>query len=61
MMEEINNDIFNDIKKIEIDCPDCQCMEDDQYTCTICWCQGGNGKINIFRWLKDHPKYMEKS
>ena len=49
----MEDEILGGIKVIEIDCPECQCMEDDQYTCTTCWCQGGNGK-NIFQWLKSH-------
>ena len=27
-------------KKIN-ECPECQNIEDDQYTCTTCWCTGG--------------------
>ncbi len=28
-------------------CPHCEGIDDDQYTCTYCWCQGGNGKKNL--------------
>ena len=35
---------------IEIDCPDCEGMVDDeQYTCTTCWCQGGDGVLKVRR------------
>lgn len=34
-------------------CPDCQSIEDDQYTCTSCWQQGGNAEINVHYLIKD--------
>ena len=55
-MNDLQTEILNDIKEIEIDCPECQCVADDQYTCTTCGCQGGNGKINVFQWLKSYLK-----
>lgn len=30
----------------DIECPECANVEDDQYTCTTCWNQGGNGRIS---------------
>lgn len=27
-------------------CPDCIYVEDPQYTCTMCWSEGGNGVID---------------
>lgn len=27
-------------------CPDCSWVEDPQYTCTMCWCEGGDGIID---------------
>ena len=36
-------------------CPDCANIEDEQYTCTTCWCQGGDGEINVFNYLAEHP------
>jgi hypothetical protein len=30
-----------------IECPECHCMEDDQYGCTTCGCQGGGGEIEV--------------
>ena len=49
------DEILADIKELEIDCPDCKYIDDDeQYTCHICWCQGGAGKLNVFEWLKDN-------
>lgn len=58
-MENLEKIILQEIKSIEIDCPDCESMgDDDQYTCTVCWCEGGNGKINLYEWLKEHPKFL---
>jgi hypothetical protein len=42
-MTNLQQEIFNDIKQIKIDCPECKWTDDDQYTCTTCWCEGGNG------------------
>lgn len=53
----MDNDIMRDIKNLYIDCPDCKYMDDDQYTCTTCWCQGGNGRINVINWLNER-KYL---
>jgi hypothetical protein len=61
-MNNIQKEILKEIKKVEIKCPDCESMcDDDQYTCTTCWCEGGDGRINVFQWLKDHPEsFSEK-
>lgn len=48
---EIKKRALDAISKIKIDCPECECMEDDQYTCTTCWQQGGNGKIYVSKYL----------
>ena len=57
----MNNDIINEIKTLEIDCLDCIGIEgDEQYTCPTCWCQGGNGKINVFEWLVDYPDTFKR-
>lgn len=33
-----------------IECPDCAGMVDDpQYTCTTCWCEGGDGVLRVRR------------
>lgn len=53
-------EILAEIKRLEINCPDCRYMEDGQYTCTVCWAEGGNGKINVFDWLKNHLEIFEK-
>lgn len=40
------------INDIEFDCPDCEGFyDDDQYTCTTCWCEGGNGKLRISDYI----------
>lgn len=52
-------EVLEEIKDLNIDCPDCQWVEDEQYTCTTCWCQGGNGRINIVEFLKDKKIKLE--
>ena len=33
-----------------VECPDCAGMVDDlQYTCTTCWCEGGDGVLKVRR------------
>jgi len=52
-MEEktMKEEILEEIKTLEIDCPECKWMEDDQYQCTTCEWGGGDGKINVFQFL----------
>lgn len=63
-MDEIEEEIFKEInyslRDIKVDCPACKWMEDEQYTCTTCWHEGGNGTINAIEYLKDHPHLVEK-
>ena len=57
----VNQEILSQIKNLEIDCPDCEYIySDEQYMCTMCWCEGGQGKINLFNFLIDNPEYMEE-
>jgi hypothetical protein len=58
-MNDIIDEIVNGINDLQIDCPDCEYMSDDeQYTCTTCWCEGGNGRINVVQWIKENPKHF---
>ena len=57
----IKDEIIDLIKDEYIDCPECEFMySDDQYTCTTCWSEGGQGKINIFKWLKENQEVLNK-
>ena len=55
-MNELENEILSRIETalsdLVIDCPDCEYMEDDQYTCTTCWCEGGNGELRVRKYIK---------
>ncbi len=52
-------EIVSDIKRLTVDCPDCKyVIGDEQYTCPVCWSEGGNGQINVFHWLKDHIEVL---
>jgi hypothetical protein len=58
-MDDVIEEIVNGINDLQIDCPDCKYMSDDeQYTCTTCWCEGGNGRINVVQWIKENPKHF---
>lgn len=60
-MNSLQEEILRNIKSVYVDCPDCESVYDDeQYTCTTCWCEGGHGKINVFEWLKNHPEVLTK-
>ena len=39
------------------ECPECQCIEDDQYTCTTCW---GAGGIFMYAERDDEGKPIEQ-
>jgi hypothetical protein len=41
-MNSVQEQIIENIKDLKVDCPECECMEDEQYTCTTCWHEGGN-------------------
>lgn len=56
----MDNSILVEIKDLTIACPDCDWVEDDQYTCTTCWCQGGHGEINVVEYLIDKKVDIEK-
>ena len=48
----MNKDVLERIKVIEIDCPECEYMiDDEQYYCSTCGCQGGAGKINVYKYI----------
>ena len=48
LREEILDRVTEAIRYLYIDCPDCESMtDDDQYTCTTCWQEGGNGRLNV--------------
>jgi len=55
-MSELRNEILDRISdtvhRLTIDCPECESMDDDQYTCTTCWCEGGSGKLKIAQYIK---------
>lgn len=58
----INDDIedcVEEISLLEIDCPACAYVEDLQYTCTLCWDLGGNGRINALDFIKQHKEYFD--
>jgi hypothetical protein len=58
-MNMLEKEILDRIEKVSIDCPDCDyLMEDDQYTCTTCWCTGGNGRLGVLEWIKNHKNLI---
>lgn len=60
-MTETQKEILNQIKRLLVDCPDCESMsDDDQYTCTTCWCEGGNGKIKVIEWIDENWDEIRK-
>jgi hypothetical protein len=46
--DKIRKQLFEKLEELVINCPDCQYRTDDpQYTCTTCWCEGGDGVIPL--------------
>lgn len=58
-MTFLNKDIVEKIiqnkefSQIEINCEECQYIEDEQYTCCNCWAQGGRKPISAQILLQD--------
>lgn len=52
-LSEIEQEVMNRIYDLEVDCPECESMEDDQYHCTMCGNQGGYGRLNVHDFLKE--------
>jgi hypothetical protein len=51
--KEIEDRIITILKDLTVDCPACEgCYDDEQYTCTTCWCEGGNGKLRVEEYVK---------
>lgn len=51
IQQEIRNRIETAVEGMAIDCPECECIGDDQYQCGLCECGGGNGTIRIDKYL----------
>ena len=58
-MTFLNKDIVKSIienrefSQVEINCEECQNIEDEQYTCCNCWAQGGRKPISAQKLLQD--------
>jgi DNA-directed RNA polymerase subunit RPC12/RpoP len=61
--KQIIERVYEKMYETEINCPECESMVDDHlYTCTTCWTQGGNGKIqlsNLFQNIGDCLRFDE--
>lgn len=55
----VPDSILPEIKDLYVDCPECASISDDQYSCCTCNGQGQGGKINVFQWLSENPKYLD--
>jgi ribosomal protein S27AE len=57
----IVDNIMYQIKRLQIDCPECENMwSDDQYACGTCGGHGGGGNIDVYDWVVNHPEYFKK-
>lgn len=60
-MNETQREILQTVRRLKIDCPACASIgDDDQYTCTTCWNEGGNGKIDVFNWIAENLEAIRK-
>ena len=60
-MNEIQQEILETVRRLKIDCPACASIgDDDQYTCTTCWNEGGNGKIDVLAWVAENWESIRK-
>lgn len=42
-----------EFSQVEINCQECESIEDEQYTCCTCWAQGGRKTISAQTLLQD--------
>ena len=50
---EILDRIYEELRFVTVPCPECEDIDDDQYTFMTCdYTQGGDGVINVVEWLK---------
>lgn len=56
----IDEEIMHRLKELDIDCPECDHMEDEQYYCTTCGCEGGHGIINVYDYFEELYKVKRK-
>lgn len=58
---EVIDRVWEKLSNTTIDCPACASMGDDpQYTCEVCWCEGGNGTMaldNVIRRFTVHGDF----
>jgi hypothetical protein len=52
ILDRVRREVQERLYGAQVDCPECESMEDDQYTCTTCWCEGGNGRLRVSEYLK---------
>jgi hypothetical protein len=58
MEEEIISRLESVLRYSYIDCPECENIDDDQYSC--CLCENTNKHINVLDYLKKHPEVLQK-
>lgn len=55
----IKNKEVKRYSKHVIDCEECEgLIDDEQYTCTYCWSEGGNGKFYFDDLFKENEGYF---
>jgi hypothetical protein len=59
-LHEVEESIKERLSRVRIDCPECYFMDDDQYSCTTCWHQGGGGYIGVVSWLTNNKTFTKK-
>jgi hypothetical protein len=61
-LDEIKGLVISKLQETYVLCPECIDMySDDQYTCTTCWYQGGQGKLNVYSVLKENPGFLSEN
>lgn len=50
--------IIEKLKELTTYCPECSNVKNNDYKCPTCHCEGGDGEINVFTYLKENKDIL---
>jgi len=59
-MFDLTEQLVGDIKNLTISCPECSCMEDEDYQCNTCNCSGGDNVIYVYKYIFENIKLFKE-
>jgi hypothetical protein len=61
MSDWIDEEVKDRLSNCHIDCPECECIDDDQYQCTTCWAEGQISVISLFNDKDEKIEILRES